>query len=158
MKIVIGIKSMQSGNFILSSFFFCLFALVSFALTYKNTHASPSLSRPPMDFAYQRPVCSRNVTRPEIAFELGLANYTSTHCFTSSSRVASLILFLSFSRHYISFSRAGSHNRTDSERGRLQIAHMTRYMHARVKTKVENTIIVVMKCAASLFKIDNNKT
>lgn len=144
---------MQSGSFLSNLFF--LFTRARLFCTHvhsgANTHTSP------LDgfcIPKARLLAECCPTRDTIAFELG--NYTSTHCFVLPRRVSHLYFSRFLAIVYPSHARVRIIETT--ERGGVYKLRtwLGSYMHARVKTKVENTIIVVMKLQR-LFKIGDNK-
>lgn len=114
--------------------------------TYTHTYAYAC----PVDFAYQRLVCSRNVARPETrSFELGFSQLYTRHTVSrcppslhvSVSHLISLIL------SFVSVTRADLHNRTGDAGAFTNCAHSSRtcdHLCAHLETNVENTVIIVI--------------
>lgn len=128
---IIGIKNRWKTLAAISIFFvsFYLFALVSFASTRVYAHTHTYVYARPVDFAYQRLVCSRNVARPETrSFELGFSQLYTRHivsrCPPSFLVSVSHLISLIFS--FVSFARADTHNRTGDAGAFTNCAHNSR--------------------------------
>jgi len=135
--------------------FICARLFCSITRTYAHMHTHAYAH--PVDFAYQRPVWSRNVAQPKTrSFELGFSQLYTRH--TVPRCPPSLLVYVSCLISLFCSLHAQIRTIEPATRGRLQIAHITRtlavtevhnaYWNAlsfHLKTIVEGTVIIVMK-------------